>query len=123
LPTVTGTITPHTGRGRQLGIPTLNVTAPKDLADGVYAGYVVHEHVRYPAAIFVGAAITFGETTRQVEAHLLDVTVTLTDKITIELLQYLRGKQLFPDAESLQQQMEKDIIAVKQCLPELSQNK
>lgn len=123
METIRGTVMPHRGRGTKLGVPTLNFPAPLNIQDGVYAGYVVKDQQRHPAAIFVGAAITFHETSRQVEAHVLDRSISLSGKITIELVQWLRGNQKFSSAEVLQKQMQQDIMTIKQCLPELSKIK
>lgn len=120
---IRGIIIPHRGRGRRLGIPTINLPAPADVGDGIYAGYVLQEQNRYPAAIFVGAAITFAEDIRQIEAHLIDVTTSLSGQVTIELVERIRTNQKFSSPELLLQQIQQDIISIKQCLPELSKNK
>ncbi len=122
-----GTIASHRGRGRQLAVPTLNITPPAEVPDGIYAGFVLHADPqgriqRFPAAIFVGAAITFGETDRQAEAHILDATVDMTGSITLELTHFIRPNQQFADAAALQEQMVWDIQTIKQCLQELSKN-
>lgn len=119
-----GPISAHRGRGRQLAVPTLNIQPPAEVPDGIYAGFVLKSTVqavqRFPAAIFVGAAITFGETERQAEAHVLDAAVDMTGEITLELTHFIRGNYQFPDAAALQTQMAKDIVEIKQCLQELS---
>ena len=63
-------------RGREIGYPTANVslndksTVP---SDGVYAGWLTVEGVKWPAAISIGTNPTFaGERGRQVEAYALD---------------------------------------------------
>lgn len=122
MQTVTGVITPHSGRGTQLGVPTVNCTVSDDVPDGVYAGYVVQQQIRYPAAIFVGAAVTFGDEDRQIEAHLLDRTTGVTGQVKFELVQYMRANQKFMNAQALRQQMDQDISAITQCLQELSHN-
>ena len=115
-------IQPHRARGRSLGVPTINVPAPLDIADGVYAGFVKHQGLTFPAAIFVGAAITFGETERQVEAHILDADIDLQGGVVIICQQFIRPNQKFADAAALQTQMQQDIIAIKQCLQASSKN-
>lgn len=122
-----GAIAPHRGRGRQLAVPTLNIAPPAEVPDGIYAGFVLHADLhqqlqRWPAAIFVGAAITFGETERQAEAHILDAAVDMTGTITLELTHFIRPNQQFPDAAALQAQMAWDIAAIKQCLQESSKS-
>lgn len=62
------------GNGRALGYPTANLSAQVALPDGVYFGYAdMGEYVHHPALIFVGTPTTMGDTTRRVEAHLLDI--------------------------------------------------
>lgn len=112
---MSGEVRAHRGRGRALGVPTLNIAAPDTVPDGVYAGRVVADQRRFPAAVFVGAATTFGETDRQVEAHILDADIDLTGQITVELTHFIRPNQTFADATALQQQMVADLIAIKQC--------
>lgn len=126
LHTITGRVAPHRGRGRQLGIPTINLPAPASVPDGIYAGVVFWQGQRLFAAVFVGAAITFGETERQVEAYLLDVTQAQTvdnwGEIKVELTHFIRSNQQFPDADRLKQQMDQDIIRIRQCLQESFKN-
>lgn len=119
---ISGEVQAHRGRGQQLGVPTVNITAPTEVPDGVYAGWLTHQQHCWPAAIFVGAAITFGETDRQVEAHLLDVEVTLSGTVTLCISEFIRPNQQFPDAASLQRQMILDIEAIRQCLQVSSKN-
>lgn len=119
---ITGSVKPHRGRGRGLGVPTLNLEAPDTVPDGVYAGVVSSGQQQFPAAIFVGAAITFEETERQVEAHLLNAAVDISGVITVELTHWIRDNQKFKDATALQQQMAADLITIQQCLQASSKN-
>lgn len=119
---ITGQVIPHRGRGRSLGVPTLNLAAADTVPDGVYAGVVSSSQQHFPAAVFVGAAITFGETERQVEAHLLNADVDINGVITVELTHWIRANQKFNDAAALQQQMAADLITVQQCLQASSKN-
>lgn len=119
---VTGQVIPHRGRGRGLGVPTLNLAPPDTVPDGIYAGVVSSGLQRFPAAVFVGAAITFGETERQLEAHLLNADVDITGIITVELTHWIRDNQQFKDATALQQQMAADLITIQQCLQASSKN-
>lgn len=121
--TISGTITTQSGRGTKLGVPTINCSAPAGVPDGVYAGYVEHRHITYPAAIFIGAAITFDEVERQVEAHLIDQTISLVGDVTVQVFNFIRPNQKFDTIEALRQQIDQDIKAVKRCLPELFKTK
>lgn len=69
-----GTVTQYAGNGRKLGYPTANIATYTALADGVYFGYAsLGDYANHPALIFVGTPTTVGDTTRRVEAHLLDI--------------------------------------------------
>ena len=119
---IDGEVQAHRGRGRQLGVPTLNIPLTVNIPDGVYAGVVSSGSQRFSAAVFVGAAITFGETERQVEAHLLNADVDISGLITVELTHWIRDNQAFTDAAALQQQMATDLITIQQCLQASSKN-
>lgn len=68
-----GTVTAFQGNGRRLGYPTANICIKTSLADGVYFGFAdLDAYHRNPALVFIGKPVTVGETTRRVEAHLLD---------------------------------------------------
>lgn len=122
---ITGSIQPGQGRGRVLGYPTVNLPVTRSVPHGVYAGYVYWQRKKYPAAIFIGAAITFGETQVQAEAHILaDVAAVLKRAvrrpITIECVQWLRANKKFRSVSALQDQMAVDIINIHLCLQGLS---
>lgn len=92
---------------------------------GVYAGYVWLKQRRYPAAIFVGAAITFNEAEVQIEAHILEpilpsVQPSLHRRVTIECLTFLRANKKFVTPQALQRQIAADIMNVQICLQALS---
>lgn len=115
---ITGTITPHRGRGTTLGVPTLNFPAPANIPDGIYAGYCLNKQQRWPAAIFVGAAVTFAETERQVEVHILDQSIHITGTISVELITFIRSNQRFEQVDDLKKQMTQDLKQIRQCLLE-----
>lgn len=119
---IIGKIHPHRGRGRGLGVPTVNIPVSTDVPDGVYAGWLQYGTHRWPAAIFVGAAVTFGETERQAEAHVLGGVVDPQGEVTFLLAQFIRANQQFANAADLQRQMTIDIEIIQQCLLELSKN-
>lgn len=123
LYSLAGTINSYRGRGTELGFPTLNFPAPPDIQDGVYAGYCLYQQQRLPSAVFVGAAITFGETNRQVEVHILDRSIVITGTIVVKLMKYIRPNHQFNRIADLKKQIEQDLIAIRQCLPELSKIK
>lgn len=107
-------------RGRELGFPTANVSAPSGMAvpaDGVYAGRLSvladdgATGATYDAAISVGANSTFDGTESRVEAHCLDPAFDLNlygVRVGVEFVERLRGMTKFDGAESLVAQVRAD---------------
>ena len=101
-------------RGRTIGYPTANIGLD-DLAcipaDGVYAGWLTVENIKWAAAISIGTNPTFpGVRGRQVEAYALDqVGLELYDKIaTVEFTARLRDTLKFDSLDLLLIQMKAD---------------
>ena len=118
----TGTVVEGHHRGGRLGYPTVNVSAPRFLrpAEGVYAGRAAVRGRRYPAAVSVGRAPTFGEGDPiTVEAYLLDFEGELYgEQVTLEFVVRLRPQQTFADAEALKAAMADDCRRVRAALSE-----
>jgi riboflavin kinase/FMN adenylyltransferase len=103
-------------RGRELGFPTANVVPDDALAypgHGVYAALagIDGEDATRPAAVNVGVRPTF-ETGRGllVEAYLLDFDADIYDtELRLDFLERMRGEKAFPSAESLVEQMHRDV--------------
>lgn len=87
----------------------------------MYAGYVWLKHKRYEAAVFIGPAITFGETDVQLEAHLLiePPLISQGEIATVECVTWLRPNQKFVTPTALQQQIAQDIKQIQACLQAL----
>ena len=108
-------------RGKELGVPTANVTPDPLLVRpprGVYAGRARVDGLWYPAAINVGVNPTFGgdETTTpvRVEAHLLDFDGDLYGQtIRVEFWERMRDELRFDSTEALIEQMHRDIEATR----------
>ncbi|HUU31396.1 MAG TPA: riboflavin kinase, partial [Phycisphaerae bacterium] len=115
-----GTVVEGHHRGAPLGYPTANITAPRFLVpgEGVYAAWAEVHGTRYPAAVSVGCAPTFGaREPATVEAFLLDFDGELYgDQMTVEFVERLRDQQTFPDAEALKRQMAGDCDRVREIL-------
>lgn len=119
LYTVTGVVRHHSGRGTTLGYPTANLSFESDIPIGIYAGYVEFNQGVYEAAIFIGAAETFGETEVQLEAYLLDFEGDMYNaSITVELIEKIRDHKKFSSANALQAAITQDIIDTRKCLQE-----
>lgn len=113
--TVTGEVVGGDRRGRLLGFPTANVrTEPSKLTpgNGIYAAWawLPGARERWPAAISIGVRPTFGQgAQRQVEAHLLDVTMDLYGlQLRLAFVDWLRAELRFESVEALIEQMNAD---------------
>lgn len=104
-------------RGKDLGVPTANITPDPALVRpprGVYAGRARVGTVWYSAAINVGVNPTFGgdvnDTPVRVEAYLLDFDADLYGRILrIEFWERLRDEERFDSTQALIDQMHRDI--------------
>ncbi len=114
---VEGMVVPGEQRGREMGLPTANVSVPEELAlpsRGVYAGRVVLASGRYPAAINLGYSPTFAEgddPPLRLEAFILDFEGAdlYGQRIRVEFLDRLRDERRFPTPADLVAQVQEDI--------------
>ncbi|MEO8200843.1 MAG: bifunctional riboflavin kinase/FAD synthetase [Gemmatimonadota bacterium] len=118
---VTGQVVPGAGRGRTIGIPTVNlgqVPANKLLPpDGVYAAWVETPSGRFGAMLNQGARPTFGEQGRSLEAHLFNFSGNLYGRwLRIEWIERLRETKKFNSAEELMAQLDRDRDAATHVL-------
>lgn len=108
-----GVVEQGQGRGRTLGIPTLNLAAvdPRKLLppDGVYAVRVEWRRVRYGGMMNQGARPTFGIPERALEIHLFDFDEELYgEAVTVEWVRRLRDVRTFPSRNALVEQLARD---------------
>jgi len=99
-------------RGRALGVPTANVDCREQLipADGVYAARCVIHGKTWPAALSIGTLPTFGDSSRQVEAHLIGFDGDLYGRtICVEIIDWLREQWKFSSLDALKDRMTQDI--------------
>ena len=92
--------------GRQLGFPTANLSRDSEgflPLDGVYAGWLHSEGVRYPAALSIGINETIQAVPRLIEAHVLDrKDLDLYDKtVDVEYVAFLRPAAKFNGIDAL----------------------
>lgn len=103
-----------TGRGREYGIPTINInlaSVPEQLQEGIYACFVNIEGdpVQYLGAMHYGPRPVFQDS-RACEIHLIDTDLsTLPATVTVSVVQYLREIRDFPSTEALKEQILDDI--------------
>lgn len=109
---VRGQVVAGAGRGFTLGFPTANMANPETFvpADGVYACRVQFAGSTWPAAVHIGANATFGESNRQLEAHLIGFAGELLgEQLEVDFLARLRGTQRFESPSSLIEQIKHDV--------------
>lgn len=116
--TITGTVVQGDQRGRQIGFPTANLSTPCLLpADAVYAGVAqLVDGRRFNAAIHVGVRSTFDDTTRTLEAYILDWKGPLAEggaeyhwPLRLEITHWLRDQARFDSVSSLVDQIGRDV--------------
>ena len=124
---LTGVVERGAGRGRTIGIPTINLAPPDPRKllppDGVYAVWVevgereTGSRKRYGGMMNQGPRPTFGVTARALEIHLFDFAGELYgEPVKVEWVRRLRDVQPFPSREALIEQLERDAAAARQIL-------
>jgi riboflavin kinase/FMN adenylyltransferase len=124
---IRGTVVRGVGRGRTIGIPTINLAPPDSRKllppDGVYAVQVIvgkretGNEKRYGGMMNQGPRPTFGEQARTLEVHLFDFDGELYGAtVDVEWVRRLREVQAFPSREALVAQLERDRQAARATL-------
>jgi riboflavin kinase/FMN adenylyltransferase len=120
---VLGVVERGAGRGRTIGVPTLNLPVPDARKllppDGVYAVWVRWgEDARQVGGMMnQGSRPTFGVADRALEVHLFDVDVELYGQtVWVEWVRRLRDVQVFPSREALVEQLTRDRAAARESL-------
>ncbi len=107
--------------GRTIGFPTANMSRDSEgylPLDGVYAGWLIADGIRYPAAHSVGINETFQAVPRLVESHVLDRNdLDLYDKIvTLEYVDFIRTSAKFDGVEALVDEINRDLDKIRHIL-------
>lgn len=115
---VVGTVVRGARRGRDMGVPTANLSAQTMLpADGVYAATAtLPTGDTRPAAVSVGTNPTFGAEQRRIEAHILDWSGPEDDynwTLSISLFAWLRDQIVYTSTEPLIEQIRRDIAQAR----------
>lgn len=117
---LTGTVIPGDGRGKQLGIPTANLRVWEEQllpATGVYAANAWLGDNWFAAASNIGYRPTVDGHGLTVEAHLLDFDAEIYgEEITLEFIKRIRDEKKFTGLEALVSQIKADIKAVRELL-------
>ena len=105
--------------GRTIGFPTANVVPPAELvplADGIYASLTTlpgANSVR-PSMTYVGTRPTVNSGERLIETNLFDFDGDLYGQtITVDLMERLRGDQVFSGVDALIAQLHSDEAAAR----------
>lgn len=116
-----GTVVHGKKIGRSLGYPTANIDPQNDMLPprGIYAARLRVGQRQHNAAAYIGHRGTFHQNEPQVlEVYLLDEhDIDLyAQQVEVSYLQFIRGDQVFEDADKLKQQIESDIAAIRAVL-------
>jgi len=118
--TVRGGVVAGEGRGRQLDVPTANLSVPPEKivpAQGVYAAYASVGGQTYRAAVNIGVRPTFGPGAFSVEAHLIDADVDVYGQIVeLAFVERLRPERRFPSVDALREQIAADVAEARVLL-------
>jgi riboflavin kinase/FMN adenylyltransferase len=120
---VTGIVEHGRKLGRTLGFPTANMSRAAEgylPGDGVYAGYLYAQGIRYPAAHSVGTNDTVGEVPKILESHVIGRTdLDLYDlEVTCEFVAQVRGWAKFESLDELIAQIAVDVDKASEILGE-----
>jgi riboflavin kinase / FMN adenylyltransferase len=124
---VSGRVEEGQRRGRQIGVPTINLgeIPPQKLLppDGVYAVRVEWRGGRSGGMMNQGARPTFRDGRRTLEAHLFDFDGDLYGEwVRVEWIERLRDIQAFGSIEALQQQLQRDRARALSILAAVARN-
>ena len=109
------------GRGRGLGFATANLRPDARLlpADGVYAAVAHFDDQSRPAVVNIGDNPTFSDTTRTIEAHILDFHDDLYARaLRLDFYRRLRGEIKFGSPDELKAQIGRDVAEARRILAE-----
>lgn len=111
--TVIGSVVEGAGRGKHLGVPTINLAPPSPRKllppDGVYVARVAWRAGMRGGMLNLGPRPTFGEHARTLEVHLFDFDGDLRgERVTVEFLKRLRGVERFASPAALARQFAVD---------------
>jgi riboflavin kinase / FMN adenylyltransferase len=121
LYSVSGVVVSGEGRGRSLGVPTLNIPLPPPRKllppEGVYAVRVQTPRGPRGGMLNLGARPTFDDPRVLLEAHLFDTDDDFYGAyVRVEFVARLRDVRRFPDAEALRAQLARDAEQARRAL-------
>ncbi len=121
---IEGEVVHGTGTGKQIGFPTANLCVDAEQAlplVGVYAAKTEFDGQSYDSVTFIGKRVTFGDTRKTIETHLIDYNQDLYHKnLKIDIICRLRGEIKFDSVNELVEQIKRDVTAAKKYLNSLN---
>ena len=108
--------------GRTIGFPTANMSRDCEgylPLDGVYAGWLLTDGMKYPAAHSVGINETFQAVPRLVESFVIDAPAGLDlydNTVTLEYIEFIRPAAKFNGVEALVKEINNDISKIRIAL-------
>ncbi len=110
---------PGRGRGKGLGIPTINIdlgAVPQSLTHGIYACRITLDARTYDAAMHFGPRPVFQDSLA-FEVHIIDETIdTVPASADIDIIGYIRPVLNFPSPKALVDRIKKDIVVARGML-------
>lgn len=104
LGTITGTVLPGRGEGRDFGFRTANLCVNQPpVPEGVYSAWVTVDGERYKAAVSVGVSPLFRDkTAANIEASIIDFDKDIYgEEIQIDFVEFLRPMIQFVSTQEL----------------------
>jgi riboflavin kinase/FMN adenylyltransferase len=121
---IDGTVVRGAGRGREIGVPTANLTTSNELVPpvGVYATFVTVDGAVRPSVTNIGMRPTFGDVEAPVvEIHIFDYERDLYDReVRLAFVQRLRDERAFPDVDALRAQIDADCRSARRLFSRIS---
>ncbi len=106
-------------RGTRLGFPTINidlVSAPQELAHGIYACWIFLNDQKYMGAMHYGDRPVFQDT-KTFEVHVIDGEIrNFPEEVDVDVIARLREVLHFETTEALQEAIATDILNVRAIL-------
>ena len=123
---VSGCVTSGMHRGKRLGFPTANLELDPVQAlpvDGVYTTWAHIGNTAYESMTNIGKNPTFGDNERTVEVYVLDYAGDLyQQELKIDIVERLRGEEIFSTAEELRKQIAEDVKQGRAILTQRGRN-
>jgi riboflavin kinase/FMN adenylyltransferase len=107
--------------GRTIGFPTANIQVEENHklipADGIYAVKVLVQNETHNGMLYIGNRPTVDGTKKVIEVNIFDYNKEIySEKIHVNLVQFIRGDQHFDSLDALKQAIANDEIASRKIL-------